>query len=320
MPVRKTTAPPKLALEQALQQADDQWRSLPADTDFAERGRIREQQRERLVESATNQVDQQMIELLSRLFDAILSDAQLEPDIQLLLSRLQAPALRVALRDPKTLDKDSHPLWQFMDQVAFLGETLPEPGEPVREGALRLVQGVIDQIVEEADQTRTLYARALEQLQLQEQHRFEQRCGAATHEITSLQPLEDRLTASAAPLSTLHGALDVAQLDTVPADLIDTEAAQKKPARSAETWLDQIRPGHWVRMFMQGRWVAAQLLWPGERGELFLFGDGSSETTWAVRRRALMTLHSESLLDAMTPRSLVRDAAKNVMRRLARAG
>jgi hypothetical protein len=319
MPVREPAAVPKLQLEQALKQADDQWRNLPADTGFAELGRIREEQRERLVESAANQVDQQMIELLSRLFDAILSDAQLEPDIQLLLSRLQAPALRVALRDPHTLDKDSHPLWQFMDQVAFLGETLPEPGEPVREGTLRLVQGVIDKIVEESHQTRALYAGALDQLQLQEQHRFEQRCGAAAHEIAALQPLENRLTASETPPSTLHGALDLAQLDTVPAELIDLEPAKKKPARSAEEWLDQTRPGHWVRMFMQGRWVAAQLLWPGERGELFLFGDGSSETTWAVRRRALLTLHSESLLDAMMPRSLVRDAAKNVMRRLARA-
>jgi hypothetical protein len=319
MPVHEPAAGPRLKLEQVLQQADDQWRNLPSDTGFAERGRIREEQRERLVESASSQVDQQMIELLSRLFDAVLSDAQLDPDIQLLLARLQAPALRVTLRDPDTLDQESHPLWQFMDQVAFLGETLPEAGEPVREGTLRLAQGVIDQIVAEAEQTRALYVGALEQLQLQDQHRFEQRCGEAAHEIASLQTLEDKLTASEAPPSTMHGALDLAQLDTVPAELIDTEPEKKKPASSAEAWLDQIRPGQWVRMFMQGRWVAAQLLWPGEHAELFLFGDSSSESTWAVRRRALLTLHSERLLDSMTPRSLVRDAAKTVMRRLARA-
>jgi hypothetical protein len=319
MPVRESMAVPKLKLEQALQQAVDEWRNLPSDTGFAERDRIREVQRERLVESAASPVDQQLIELLSRLFDAILSDAQLDPDIQLLLARLQAPALRVALRDPHTLDQDSHPLWQFMDKVAFLGETLPEAGEPVREGTLRLVQGVIDQIVAEVEQTRAVYVGALEQLQLQDQHRFELRCGEAANEIASLQPLENKLVASEAPPSTMHGALDVAQLDTVPAELIDTEPERKKPARAAEAWLDQIRPGQWVRMFMQGRWVAAQLLWPGEHGELFLFGDGSSEATWAVRRRALSTLHSESLLDSMTPRSLVHDAAKNVMRRLARA-
>jgi hypothetical protein len=321
MPVRELPPAPAPALEQVLQQTDAQWRSLPAETNAGERERLRERLHDQLVESAASKADQQVIELVTRLFDAILADRELAADIQLLLARLQAPALRMALRDPNTLDKDNHPLWQFMDQIAFIGDTLPEAGEAgdaARAQALRGVQSVIDHVVAEPEQTRQLYAWAVDRLLSQAQHRFGQRCAAASHEIESLQPLEDRLTASQAPPSTLHGALDLAQLDTVPAELIDQEPARKKPAATAQHWLDQRRSSHWVRMFMQGRWVKAQLLWPGERGELFLFGDGASDTTWAVRRRALLTLHGENLLNSLEPRSLVRDAAKNVMRRLAR--
>lgn len=318
MPVPGPSAASAPAFEDVLRQTDAQWRSLPTETTARERERLREHLRGRLVESGASKADQQVIELVSRLFDAILRDRELAADIQLLLSRLQTPALRMALRDPKTLDKDNHPLWQFMDQIAFLGETLPEPGERAREQALRLAQGVVDHVVAEPEQTRQLYAWAVDRLLSLEQHRFGQRCTAASQEIESLQPLENRLTASQAPPSTFHGALDVAQLDTVPAELIDTAPASKKPAAAAQRWLDQRRSSHWVRMFMQGRWVNAQLLWPGERGELFLFADGASDTTWAVRRGALLMLHGENLLDSLEPRSLVHEAAKTVLRRLAR--
>jgi hypothetical protein len=44
-----------------------------------------------------------------RLFDNMLGDRRLAPDIQNLVSRLQAPALRLALRDPTVLDNYTHP-------------------------------------------------------------------------------------------------------------------------------------------------------------------------------------------------------------------
>ena len=320
MPVQQQTpAVPKAPLEQLLAQADAQLRSLPADAGSTEYDRLREQQRRQLVESAATPVDQQLVELLSRLFDAILADRALPPDIKLLLSRLQAPALRVALRDPKTLDKEGHPVWQFADQVAFFGEILPPPGHPEREQVLRFVQGLLDHLVAEEEQTGNLYHWASERLRKHEHQRLEQRCHAAQQEIVSLQAMEERIAAAqpAAPL-TLPGAIDVAQLDTVPADLIAAEPARQRPPSNAQEWLDQRRPGDWVRLFMQGRWVHAQLLWPGDRNELFLFGDGASATTWAMRRRALLTLHGEGLLDSLEPRSLVRDAAKRVMRQMAR--
>jgi hypothetical protein len=315
MPVRQRSVMETQPLEQVLDQADQQLRSLPADGDNGDHEQLRQQQRERLVESAETPVDQQLVELVSRLFDAILADRALPADVRLLLSRVQAPALRVALRDPKTLDKEMHPVWQFADQIGYLADTLPPRGQAERERVLRFTQGLIDHLVAEREQSGGLYVWALERLRKHDRQRLERRCAAADEEIISLQHLEDRFGATNLAPTTMHGTLDVGQLDTVPAELIDAAALPpKKPLTSAQQWLSERRAGDWVRMFMEGRWVTAQLLWPGERGELFLFADAATETTWAVRRRALLTLHSENLLDTLPPRSLVKEAAKRVMR------
>lgn len=320
IPVREPTAPPRMSLDEVLTQIDAALHRLSPETDIDHHGRLREQQRQQLVDNAPTAVDQQQIEVLSRIFDAIVTDTTLAADVQLLISRLQSPFIRVALREPKTMDRDTHPAWRLVDRIAFLGEVLPDKGDPVRERSLRFVQGLIDHLVAEPEQNASLYQWACDRLGSHEQHVFEQRCRAAGREIASLQALEDRLAGSQTLPTTMHGALDLAQMDTVPAALIDAEPARKPPATASQTWLQQRRPSEWVRMFMQGRWVHAQILWPGERGELWLFGDSASETTWAIRRRALLTLHGENLLALVEQRSLMRDAAKRVIRRLARPG
>ncbi len=318
MPVREAPAAPAPPLEAVLEQTEAQLRTLPADTQPAEFDRLRHEQREKLVQSAPTAVDQQVVELVGRLFDNILADRGLAPDIKLLLSRLQAPALRVALHDPKALAKDGHPVWQFADQLAFLGDILSPPGTAARDEVLQFMQGLLDHLVAEQEQNAALYQWALERLARHAQQRLEQRCHLAAGEITTLQDLEHRLVASRDITSSMGGTLDVAQLDTVPAALIDAEPERKKPPATAQAWLEQRSPGDWVRMFMQGRWVHAQLLWPGEHGELFLFCDNASPTTWAVRRNALLTLHGENLLNTLEPRALVRAAAKQVMRQMVR--
>lgn len=319
MPVRaEAPASPTPPLETVLQQTEGELRNLAPDTQAADYDRLRQSQRERLVASAENPVDQQSVELVGRLFDNMLADRGLTPDIKLLLSRMQGPALRVALHDPKTLDGESHPVWLFTNALAFLGDILPPPGATEREEVLRFMQNLLDHLVAEREQNAALYQWALERLNKHAQQRLEQRCHAAAGEITTLQTLEDRIVATRDTNSSVGGTLDVAQLDTVPASLMDLEAVAKRPPASAEAWLSARGPGEWVRMFMQGRWVHAQLLWPGMHGELYLFGDCASPTTWAVRRRALLTLHAEHLLDTLLPRPLVRAAAKQVMRQMLR--
>ncbi|WP_164963923.1 DUF1631 family protein [Rubrivivax sp. JA1026] len=269
-------------------------------------------------DAGASPADHRAVELLTGLFDAMLSDRRLSQDIALMLSRLQSVATRLVLREPRTLEDETHALWRFVDGLAFLGDVLPPQGDPERTQTLRFAQGLVEHLAADPAPQAPLFEWASERLQHQAQHRFAHRCTEAAAQIAELQRLEERLCSSMAPPSTLGGTLDIAQLDTVPAELMPADGPGEP--QDAQAWLLARRPGEWLNIFLQGRWVKAQILWPGELGELWLLGDAGSSETWAVRRRAMQTLHAERLLGTLKPRSLVRSAAKRVMRRTINLG
>lgn len=265
-------------------------------------------------------VDTQSVDLLTRLFDAILAHRRLPADIGLLMSRLQPCALRVMLHDKQALESFQHPIWRFMDRLAFLAEIVPGGTHPERTRLLAAARRIVDHVAEHAQPDAELFLWSAQRLDAQEAHRLELRCTTAAARIMALQRLEDRLAATEAPPSTLAGTLDLQQLDTVPAELLDALAPAGTSADADSLrWLEARRSGDWLRIFMQGQWLHAQLLWPGERGEVWLLEDAEATATWAVRRRALLTLHAAKLLELLQPRSLVRDAAKQVARQLGAA-
>lgn len=268
-----------------------------------------------LQQGARTPADQQSLELLTRLFAAVLEDRELPPALRPLLERLQTPLMRLALREPGALDQDTHPAWRFVERLAFVGGLLPAAAE----GAdLVALERLIAPLTHETQPTTALFEAAAQRLAQLEQQQLEGRLRAASAQIAELQSREDRLLAAGPPPSTLAGTLDLAHMDTVPAELLEAAEARREPPRSAHEWIADLQPGGWCRLFLQGQWVQAQLLWPGDRGELFLFGDAAQDRTWAVRRNALATLHAERLADSLAPRRLVREAAKRVMRRLLR--
>jgi hypothetical protein len=121
-----------------------------------------------------------------------------------------------------------------------------------------------------------------------------------------MQALEDKLSRPEATVSTMHGAIDATHLDTVPSALLDDTA--RTAEGNAARWARDLRTGQWVRLFHRGSWLHAQLLWPGERGEVWLFASGSSDETWAMRRSAMQLLREARLADVAAPRSLLADA------------
>lgn len=310
-------AGPRLSLEQLLARSEELMRNLP-EGDRHHRDRLRNLQQQQMLASAEKAADRELIDLLGRLFDAVLGDRRLEPDIQNLISRLQAPALRLSLRDPATLDNYQHPVWLLMDRIALQGELHPPHGDPERTRMLRFMHGLLDTLAQEQAQDADAFRWARERVTAYERSRFEQRRGASEAELHSLQSLEDQ-TVAGGPPPTSPGALDIGQLDTVPADLLDDLVAagpsEGHPSDTAQ-WLNSRRSGEWVHMFMQGAWVNAQLLWYGRNREYWLFGDGASANTWAIRRGAIERMLSLGLMTTLVPRSLIRDAAARVLRNL----
>ena len=272
----------------------------------------------KVAEAAANRADRQAVELVSRLFESMLADERVPADAAAVIARLHSPALHMTLRDSTLLDQDRHPLWRLINRLVFEAQMTPDPADPDRIQLLRLAQGAADQIASEPEQNAGLYRWALERLEGHLNKRFSRRLAAAASHIGALQKLEDKLVAGQTTPSTLHGMLDVPQLDTVPAELMATAAARESSPLDQE-WLDALRPGDWVRMFLQGHWVHAALLWPGERREAWLFGDGASDSTWAIRRGALLMMHGAQLVKKLKQRSIVGSAAARVQEQLAAA-
>jgi len=263
-----------------------------------------------------SRAERQGHELIQRMFVAMSEDERLPADVGALLQRLRGPALQLALHDTRLLESEDHPLWTFINQVAYEAEMSPDVADPERRRLLHLVQATVQQVGGEPEQTTALHGWAVERLETFLRQRLQRRCAGASSQIGALQKLEDQLTVGHVIPSTLHGTLDVPQLDTVPAELMSDPPTGHGGLAGAsdddEQWLDRLRPGEWLRLFLQGQWVQVQVLWPGERREIWLFGDGASDHTWAVRRRALLTLKANRLMKPLTRRSLVGRAARSV--------
>jgi hypothetical protein len=118
-----------------------------------------------LVQASPGELDHMVIEVVASLFDQILSDARVPPQIAREIARLQMPVLRVALRDPSFFSSRKHPVRRFINRISTLASSFGEfesgPGKEllVRVNALvtEIVGGDFDQV--------PLYVRKLGELE-----------------------------------------------------------------------------------------------------------------------------------------------------------
>lgn len=302
----------QMPLERVIEDADRALRSLPPDASLTVHAELAAAQRARITRYAEQSADQQLIELLSRLFDAILLDPLVGRDIQITLSRLQASLLRLALRDPAMLDDYAHPAWRFMDHIAHQASLQPA-GSTTRAEILRFAESLIDGLSQEMAPDAARYEWTIERLVANDNFRIEKCLQRRTAEIRMLQEMEDQLADRGESFPTGAGPLDEEQIETIPADLLNDLPQAKSEPDDRATWLDARLPGDWFRLFLKGRWTRTQLLWQGRHGDVWMLADEDGEEIYALRRRALDRLYSERLASTLHPRSLVRAAALQVM-------
>ncbi len=250
--------------------------------------------------SAAPQVDHQLVELLSRLFDAIQSDRALPPACLPLLLRLHPTALRLAVQDITMLDDYDHPVWRFMDQLAFVVDTVQDVE---RERCLGFARQLVEHLVADGSADSHRFEWALGRLLAFERHSYERALLLA-------QPEIDQLHAHA---ETVSPPIDIGTMDTVPAELLP-ETTATAPAPEETAALLALRPGDHLRAYLQGEWRQLQLLWVDRGAENWLLRDTTIAHHWALRLRAIERLFAERLAVAMTPRSLARAAAARVLR------
>ena len=308
---------PRTAFEPALAASDRALQDLPADAKVGQITTLIDTLRMRLADHAPGPAERQTVELVCRLFEAIVGERRLAPELSLGFATLLVPAIRLALHEPAALDDYVHPLWRFIDRTAFLVDLMSDARADHRAGLHLEVRMLLRQLVREPRQESDLYRRALLRLGDWELHRLEQDCHRSAAQLTPLETLERRLLAAQAPAQTVSGALDVGHLDTVPAVLLEALPQTRNASEDeAASWVARRAPGDWLRIFVQGRWQRARLLWQSPLGEISLLGDLAGNGTWAVRQRALNKLYAENLLSQLQPQSLVGVAAGRVQRTL----
>ena len=261
--------------------------------------------------------DPDYLGLLNRLFDVILADRRLAADVKFAISRLQAPAVRLAHADDSLLDTHDHALWLLLDRIAWQAEVLPEAPHPTRSAVMQTIANLINQLNAAPTHEASTYQWTLSNLMTSERQRFDQRRQRLVAVINELETLALQSTRPTELASSTIQALDTGQMDTVPSQLLDIPSAPEGRAAD-KRWITSLRPGHVARIYLSGHWVNAQLVWVDPRQDVFLWADCRSDAVWPIKRPALALLQAESLALAHEPRCLVRAAARLVAVQISR--
>ncbi len=121
--------------------------------------------REELRKATTSQLDHMVIDVVGSLFDQILSDPKVPPQMARHIARLQLPVLRAALGDATFFSSRKHPVRRFVNRIASLAVAFDDFSEGSAKEFLELVRALVDEIVAgDFDQMET-YEEKLDRLE-----------------------------------------------------------------------------------------------------------------------------------------------------------
>ncbi len=121
--------------------------------------------RDELRQAARGGVDHMVIDIIGTLFDQILADPKVPPQMARLIARLQLPVLRAALGDPSFFSSRKHPVRRFVNRVASLGAAFDDFADEAAQRFLGRVKALIDDIIDSDFEQIDLYERKLVELE-----------------------------------------------------------------------------------------------------------------------------------------------------------
>jgi hypothetical protein len=122
--------------------------------------------REELRQAATGSLDHMVIDVVGGLFDQILSDPKVPPQMARQIGRLQLPVLRAALGDPTFFSSRRHPVRRFVNRIASLGVAFDNLDSDEGKALLTLVKELVQEIVEGDFDQIQLYEQKLDALEV----------------------------------------------------------------------------------------------------------------------------------------------------------
>ncbi|MCK7551174.1 DUF1631 domain-containing protein [Marinobacter goseongensis] len=106
---------------------------------------------------ALNEMDEDLINLVSMLFEFILDDYNLSAPIQVLISRLQIPVLKVVIKDKSFFSRATHPARRLLNSLARAGIGWSDSDEKTRDKLYDQIHTIVQRILNEFDGDVTLF-------------------------------------------------------------------------------------------------------------------------------------------------------------------
>lgn len=121
--------------------------------------------RETLRQMSTGAIDHMLIDVVGALFEEILSDPKVSPQMARQIARLQLPVLRVALSDATFFSSRRHPVRRFVDRIASLSCAFDDFENGPGLELIRRVRAFVQEIVESDFDQMGLYEAKLAALE-----------------------------------------------------------------------------------------------------------------------------------------------------------
>ncbi|MBI3155396.1 MAG: DUF1631 family protein [Burkholderiales bacterium] len=121
--------------------------------------------RDQLRQAAGGTLDHMVIDVVGSLFDQILSDPKVAPQMARQIARLQLPVLRAALGDASFFSSRRHPVRRFVNRIASLAAAYDDFGSTDARRFLTRVKALVQDIVEGDFDRMEVYERNLDELE-----------------------------------------------------------------------------------------------------------------------------------------------------------
>ena len=121
--------------------------------------------REALRSAATGSLDHMVIDVVGSLFEQILSDPKVPPQMARHIARLQLPVLRAALGDSTFFSSRRHPVRKLVNRMASLAVAFDDFSEAPGQHFLALVRDLVDDIVSGDFDQMALYEDSLDKIE-----------------------------------------------------------------------------------------------------------------------------------------------------------
>lgn len=211
------------------------------------------QHREELVRASGGALDHMVIDIVASMFDHLLSDHKVPPQLARQIARLQMPVLRAALKDVNFFNSRRHPVRRFVNRIGSLAAAYEDLEQGPGKDFIERVRALVQEIVEGDFDQMDLYESKLQAIEALIHEQSRRDVGPHAHAAALLDGKETQLRIQQRYTIALRSQLEPLGLPDYLRDFLSQVWSQVQVQVS--------RPGHAPEVAERMHRTAAELVW-----------------------------------------------------------